>query len=91
MRGTLRSSALDGKPIGLIGASPGMTGTARSQSQLRQAFVFTNSYAMPQPEVLVGRASEKFDAQSRLFDEPTRKHLRRFLEQFVSWIARFRP
>jgi chromate reductase len=85
-----RSSALDGKPVGLIGASPGMTGTARSQSQLRQAFVFTNSYAMPQPEVLVGRASEKFDEQGRLVDEATRKFLRRFLEQFVVWIGRFR-
>jgi hypothetical protein len=45
---------------------------------------------MPQPEVLVGRASEKFDEQGRLVDEATRKFLRRFLEQFVVWIARFR-
>ena len=40
-----------------------MTGTARGQSQLRQAFVFTNTYALLQPEVLVGRAHEKFDAE----------------------------
>ena len=30
-----RVSALNGKPAGIIGASPGMTGTARAQSQLR--------------------------------------------------------
>jgi NAD(P)H-dependent FMN reductase len=58
-----------------MGASPGITGTARGQSQLRQAFEFTNSYAMPQPELLVFRAHEKFDAQGRLTDEPTRQFL----------------
>jgi len=85
-----RGSALSGKPVGLIGASPGVTGTARSQTQLRQAFVFTNSYAMPQPEVLVGRAHEKFDAEGRLTDDATRKFLGQFLAQFVEWVARFR-
>jgi len=84
-----RGSALNGKPVALMGASPGVTGTARSQSQLRQAFVFTNSYAMPQPEVLVGRAHEKFDAEGRLSDEVTRKFIAQFLDQFVVWIGRF--
>ena len=42
----------------------GTTGTARGQSQLRQAFVFTNSYAMPQPEVLV-RLIEKWGEQRK--------------------------
>jgi len=84
-----RGSALNGKPVALMGASPGVTGTARSQSQLRQAFVFTNSYAMPQPEVLVGRAHEKFDAEGRLTDDATRKFIALFLDQFVVWIGRF--
>ena len=54
-----RASALNGKPAALGGASPGMTGTARARSQLRQAFGFTSTYAMTQPEVLVARAHEK--------------------------------
>jgi len=85
-----RGSALNAKPAALMGASPGMTGTARAQSQMRQAFVFTNTFAMPQPEVLVGRAHEKFDATGRLTDEATRKFLGTFLEQFALWIARVR-
>jgi hypothetical protein len=35
---------------------------------------------------LVGRAQDKFDATGRLTDDPTRKFLRKFLEQFASWI-----
>jgi chromate reductase len=83
-----RKSVLDRKPVAVMGATPGMGGTARGQSQLRQAFVFTNSYAMPQPEVLVRRASEIFDADGRMTDEPTRQHLAKFLSAFADWIAR---
>jgi chromate reductase len=85
-----QGAALDRKPVGLIGASPGMTGSARGQSQLRQAFEFTNSYCMPQPEILVFRAHEKFDASGRLTDEPTRKFLGAYLEAFLAWTLRFR-
>jgi chromate reductase len=84
-----RASVLDGKPVALMGATPGMGGTARGQSQLRQAFVFTNSYAMPQPEVLVRKASELFDSDGRLTDEATRAHLGKFLAAFAAWIRRF--
>lgn len=85
-----RKSVLDRKPVAVMGATPGMGGTARGQSQLRQAFVFTNSFAMPQPEVLVRNASAIFDAEGRLTDEPTREHLVKFLNAFVEWIGRFR-
>jgi chromate reductase len=84
-----RASVLDGKPVAVMGATPGMGGTARGQSQLRQAFVFTNSYAMPQPEVLVRKASELFDSDGRLTDEATRAHLGKFLAAFAAWIRRF--
>ncbi len=85
-----RGSVLNGKPAAIIGASPGATGTARGQSQLRQTFEFTNCYAMPQPELLAFRAHEKFDAQGRLTDQPTRQLLRQFLEAFAAWVARFK-
>jgi len=82
-------SVLNGKPSAMVGASPGITGTARAQSQLRQSFVFTNTPVLPQPEVLVGRAHEKFDSEGRLTDERTRQFLALFLEAFATWIGRF--
>jgi chromate reductase, NAD(P)H dehydrogenase (quinone) len=80
-------SVLTGKPSAIVGASPGITGTARAQSQLRQSFVFTNTPVLLQPEVLVGRAHEKFDADGRLTDATTRKFLVMFLEEFAHWIG----
>ena len=83
------AAALQGKPVGIIGASPGITGTARGQSQLRQAFEFTNSFCMPQPELLVFRAHEKFDAGGKLLDEATERYLGRYLVAFADWVRRF--
>jgi chromate reductase, NAD(P)H dehydrogenase (quinone) len=82
-----RDSALNGKVAAVMGASPGMTGTARGQSQLRQAFVFTNTYALLQPEVLVGRAHEKFDSAGHLVHQATRDFLGTFLQRFTDLIA----
>ncbi len=84
-----KNAPLDEKPIGILGASPGMTGSARGQSQLRQAFEFTNSYCMPQPEILVYRAHEKFDDQGNLTDEATRKYLGKYLEALYTWVSKF--
>ena len=84
-----REAPLGGKPVGLIGASPGITGTARGQSQLRQAFEFTNSYCMPQPELLVFKAHEKFDTEGRLTDLDTAEYLKRYLAAFADWVRRF--
>ncbi|MBL8531008.1 MAG: NAD(P)H-dependent oxidoreductase [Hyphomonadaceae bacterium] len=81
---------LAGKPVGIIGASPGQTGTARGQSQLRQAFEFTNSFCMPQPEILVFRAHEKFDAAGALIDAKTGEYLGRYLEAFRAWVEQFK-
>jgi chromate reductase len=84
-----KNAPLDKKPVGILGASPGLTGSARGQSQLRQAFEFTNSYCMPQPEILVFRAHEKFDDEGQLTDEATRKFLGQYLEAFYDWTAQF--
>lgn len=84
-----RQAPLGGKPVAILGASPGITGTARGQSQLRQAFEFTNSYCMPQPEILVYQAHQKFDAEGRLTDAKTREYLGKFLVAFGEWVRRF--
>jgi chromate reductase len=82
---------LRGKPAAIMGASPGATGTARAQLQLRQAFVFTQTLAVPGPEVLVARAHEKFDKDGRLTDEATRGYVRKLLEALRDWTLRLRP
>lgn len=83
----LRQSALEQKPVAMMGASTGQAGTARSQSQLRQAFVLTNSPVLQQPEVLIGRAHEKFDGEGRLTDPRTREFVALFLARLTRWLT----
>jgi chromate reductase len=83
-----KGSPLQGKPVALMGATPGMGGTARGQSALRQSFVFTQSQVMTGPEFLMARAHEKFDEQGKLKDEASRKMLASHLENFAVWVRR---
>ena len=81
-------NAFNGKPVGLMGASVGMLGTARAQYDLRRCFVFLNMFPLNQPEVMVPFAQDKVDGNGRLTDEKTRKKIRELLESLVAWTRR---
>ncbi len=55
------TSPMRGKPIGLVGAATGMSGTIRAQTHMRQMLVYSDSPCLLQPEVLIPRAHERFD------------------------------
>lgn len=79
-------STLQGKPVAIMGATPGRWGTARAQTQLRQALVYNACPTVLEPEVLVANAGERFDDEGRLTHEPTRDFVRRLvgsLEELV--------
>ena len=84
------TSPLLGKVALLMGASTGMVGTARAQQQLRQNFVFTKTTVLPQPEILVARAAEKFDAEGRLIDEVAKQLIAERLAALGEWIYKLR-
>ena len=82
-----KTCCLRRKPIGIMGCSSGESGTMRSQLALRQMFVFTDSYAMLQPELRVPRAGEAFDEEGRLVDAAVRERLGLFLRALSDWAA----
>ncbi|MBA3820295.1 MAG: NAD(P)H-dependent oxidoreductase [Deltaproteobacteria bacterium] len=84
-------SPMRGKPVAMVGAASGMSGTIRAQTHLRQMLVFSDSPCLSQPEVLIPRAQERFDASGRLTDEPTRVLLARFGQAFVSFVSLLSP
>lgn len=79
----------DMKAVGIMGASPGVLGTARAQYHLRQSMVFLNAYVMTQPEIMIGKVNEKFDANNQLADKETEKRLLEFLEALASFSKKF--
>lgn len=83
-------SAWDGKPVGIMGASVGMLGTARSQYHLRQMFVFLNMFPLNQPEVMIANADQKFDKDGNLKDEKTAKKIQELLQALADWTRRLK-
>jgi chromate reductase len=81
-------SAWNGKPAAIMGASIGAIGTARAQYHLRQMFVFLNMFPINQPEVMIGNASERFDAAGNLTDDTTKDFIRKLLQTLVEWTRR---
>jgi len=69
----------DMKPVGIMGASPGMFGTAKAQYHLRQIMVFLNAYVMNKPEIMIAQAHTKFDEAGNLEDEKTKELIIRFI------------
>lgn len=84
------NSAWSGKPVAVMGASPGKLGTARAQYHLRQMFVFLDMYAVNQPEVMIASASERFDSAGNLTDETAKKLIRQLLQNLVEWTRRLK-
>lgn len=84
------TSPLRHKPVAIMGASTGQFGTVRAQLQLRHVFVFTESYVLGKPEVLVPRAADKFDGAGELTDPATRDQLAKQLAALVAWAQRLR-
>jgi chromate reductase len=80
-------SVLAAKPVAIVGAAPGIVGTARAQGQLKQVLLGTISRVFPYPEVLVSKAHERI-RDGKLEDEATRELLRRMLADYVTWIGR---
>ena len=78
-------NAWDGKPVAIMGASVGTTGTARAQYHLRQMFVFLNMYALNRPEVMISNAAEKFGQEGNLVDEVTKDKIRELVKALLSW------
>ncbi|AHG88306.1 NADPH-dependent FMN reductase [Gemmatirosa kalamazoonensis] len=79
-------SPLAGKPVAIMGASPGALGAARAQQQLKLVLMSTLAHVLPHPGVSVAMVAEKFDAAGELVHEPTRQFLAAFLAQFSTWI-----
>lgn len=84
-------SPLRYKPAGIMGASIGQFGTVRAQLALRQSFLFTETYAMARPELLVFNAADRFNERGELVDQKTRELLRGFLAALTDWARRMAP
>ncbi|MCR6475256.1 NAD(P)H-dependent oxidoreductase [Variovorax sp. ZS18.2.2] len=75
------------KPVALLSASPGPLGGARVQYDMRRVMLFVNAMVLVKPEVFIGGAGGKFDADGNCTDETTRKFVGDQMKAFEKWIG----
>lgn len=86
----LRERPLAGLPVMLLSASVGMLGGARMQYDLRRVLDTVGAPVLVQPEVFIGLAPQKFDAQGRCTDAATRQMVAAQLQAFELWMRLWR-
>lgn len=80
-------SAWTGKPAGVLGASPGATGTAMAQQHLRNVLATLDVPTLGQPEAFI-------QVKDGLFDEAgdigagSKKFMQKWMDQYVAWVQK---
>lgn len=76
-----------GKPVSIVGTSPGAIGTAVAQTQLRSIAVHLDMIVLGQPEVYFQWKPGLIDENNEITDDTTREFLEGYLAKFAAFIA----
>lgn len=84
-------SVLRNKPVAIMGAVLGKSGSANAQAALRGVLGRIGAIVVPDPQVLVPHASRFFDEHVDLRDDGTREEIRQLVEAVAHWCRRVQP
>jgi chromate reductase len=80
-----------GRPVGLIGATPGRGGTRLAQTAWLPVFRTLGMRAYAEHSLYVGSAAEVFDGNGALRDDTVKELLTKFLVGFAGFVGQQRP
>jgi chromate reductase, NAD(P)H dehydrogenase (quinone) len=80
-----------GKPVGVIGATPGAGGTGLGQVAWLPVLRTLGTLPFFGARVLVSGAAKVFDERGELIDEAVRRQLERYMARFSEFVARQAP
>ena len=75
-----------GRPVALMGATPGRGGTALSQAAWLPVLRSLEMRPWVEDRVLLSGASKVFDSDGRLADPAARERIRTFVEGFAAFV-----
>src|SRR5664280_1086263 len=76
-----------GKPAGVLGASPGVIGTAMAQQHLRSILTFLGIPTLGQPEAYIHVTDDLFDEEGNIGSE-SKEFLQNWMDQYVAWVKK---
>jgi chromate reductase len=81
-------SAWAGKPAGIVGASPGLIGTAVAQGHLRAILGYLDMPTLGQPEAYIQVKDGFFDEAGNIANPETRKFLHSWMDKYTASVKR---
>ncbi|RYF57944.1 MAG: NAD(P)H-dependent oxidoreductase [Comamonadaceae bacterium] len=78
------------KPVAILSASPGPLGGSRVQYELRKVLLFMNAMVLAKPEVFIGNAAARFDAEGHCLDDTTRAFVSAQMTSLEAWVQSVR-
>lgn len=85
------ASVWQGKPAGVIGASPGALGTCAAQQHLRNVLACLDVAVMGLPEAYIQLKPGALAPDGTVADEALKAILAAWCEAYLAWVARLRP
>jgi chromate reductase len=82
-------SAWVGKPVGVIGVSPGALGTVLAQHDLRGVLAYLDMPVLGQPEAYIQHREGMFAEDDSLTD-PSKDFAQKWLDAYLAFVARWR-
>lgn len=79
------ANSFKGKPMGVVGASLNIAGTAVAQAHLRGIASFLEMKQLGQPEVYIPVTEDTF-GETGAFSERWAKNLQGYIDAFVAWV-----
>lgn len=76
-----------GKPAGVLGASPGATGTAMAQQHLRNVLATLNMPTLGLPEAFIHVKDGLFDEAGDI-GTASKKFLQNWMDHYVAWVKK---
>jgi chromate reductase len=75
----------EGKPAGILGISPGATGTALAQQHLRNILSCLDVPTLGQPEAFIQNKDGLFDVDGS-FGQGSRPFMQSWMDRYVAWV-----
>ncbi|MBX9819993.1 NADPH-dependent FMN reductase [Afipia birgiae] len=83
-------SSFLGKPIGIVGSSPGPLGGVCAAMNLKQILPGYSGPILQQPEIYLNGVGDAFDDKGNLVKEALEKVLKTYIDAFAAWVDRLK-
>ncbi len=83
-------SSLNGRPVGIVGNSPGAHGGVSAVKHLQQILPGISGPILQQPEMYLGGIGDAFDASGALTKDSVKTFLVKYLDAFAAFVAQYK-